>query len=288
MSWFRVAGLSAIFLLALASRAPAIAAPPMRIVSLAPSVTETLFALGAGPDVVGVSQYCDYPAEVRKLPRVGSFLTPNLEAIIALRPTLVIGLGLSSDQRELHALTAMGYPLLLVSDASLDEIENSIGEVGARIGRPREARVLAARIRAQIAEVSERLSSASTVRALMLVGHQPIVAVGRGTFLNQLLQLARADNIAAVSGQEWPQLSIEYIIAMRPQVILDGSMGNDPTSPSKFWESYRTIPAVSDHRVFGYPQDPILHSGPRVGRSLEILARMIHPEAWRGVAESGK
>jgi len=288
VSWFRVAGLSAIFLLALSLRAPAIAAPPMRIVSLAPSVTETLFALGAGPDIVGVSQYCDYPAEVRKLPRVGSFLTPNLEAIIALRPTLVIGLGLSSDQRELHALTAMGYPLLLVSDASLDEIENSIGEVGARIGRPREARVLAARIRAQIAEVSERLSSASTVRALMLVGHQPIVAVGRGTFLNQLLQLARADNIAAVSGQEWPQLSIEYIIAMRPQVILDGSMGNDPTSPSKFWESYRTIPAVSDHRVFGYPQDPILHSGPRVGRSLEILARMIHPEAWRGVAESGK
>ncbi len=263
MSWFRVAGLSAIFLLALSLRAPAIAAPPMRIVSLAPSVTETLFALGAGSDVVGVSQYCDYPAEVRKLPRVGS-------------------------QRELHALTAMGYPLLLVSDASLDEIENSIGEVGARIGRPREARVLAAQIRAQIAEVSERLSSASTVRALMLVGHQPIVAVGRGTFLNQLLQLARADNIAAVSGQEWPQLSIEYIIAMRPQVILDGSMGNDPTSPSKFWESYRTIPAVSDHRVFGYPQDPILHSGPRVGRSLEILARMIHPEAWRGVAESGK
>jgi len=288
VSWFRVAGLSAIFLLALSLRAPAIAAPPMRIVSLAPSVTETLFALGAGSDVVGVSQYCDYPAEVRKLPRVGSFLTPNLEAIIALRPTLVIGLGLSSDQRELRALTSMGYPVLLVTDASLDEIENSIGEVGARIGRPREARVLAAQIRAQIAEVSERLSSASTVRALMLVGHQPIVAVGRGTFLNQLLQLARADNIAAVSGQEWPQLSIEYIIAMRPQVILDGSMGNDPTSPSKFWESYRTIPAVSDHRVFGYPQDPILHSGPRVGRSLEILARMIHPEAWRGVAESGK
>ena len=264
------------------------AAAPMRIVSLAPSVTETLFALGAGPDVVGVSQYCDYPTEVRKLPRVGSFLTPNIEAIIALRPTLVIGLGLSSDQRELRALTSMGYPVLLVSDGSLDEIENSIGEVGAHIGRTREARDLAAQIRAQIAEVSERLSSASTVRALMLVGHQPVVAVGRGNFLNQLLQLARADNIAAASGQQWPQLSIEYIIAMRPQVILDGSMGNDPTSPSKFWESYQTIPAVTDHRVFGYPQDPILHPGPRVGRSLEILARMIHPEAWRGAAESGK
>jgi ABC-type Fe3+-hydroxamate transport system substrate-binding protein len=287
VSWFRVAGISAIVIVACAISfaMSADAAVTRRIVSLAPSVTETLFALGAGPEVVGVSQYCDYPEEVRKLPRVGSFLTPNLEAIIALRPTLVIGLGLSSDQREIRALNSMGYPVLLVSDASLDEIEKSINAVGARIGRAGEARDLVAKIRAQIAAVSERLSSSQIVRALMLVGHQPIVAVGSGTFLNQLLQLARADNIAAVSGQEWPQLSLEYIIAMRPAVILDGSMGNDPTSPSHFWEKYQTIPAVSEHRVLGYPQDPILHSGPRVGHSLEMIARMIHPEAFVADAE---
>ncbi|WP_304826482.1 ABC transporter substrate-binding protein [Candidatus Binatus sp.] len=280
--------MSAIIACTLSFAASADAAATRRIVSLAPSVTETLFALGAGPEVVGVSQYCDYPAEVRKLPRVGSFLTPNLEAIIALRPTLVIGLGLSSDQREIRALNSMGYPVLLVSDASLGEIEKSIDAVGARVGREHEARDLVARIRAQVALVSDRLASSRIVRALMLVGHQPIVAVGRGTFLNQLLQLARADNIAAVSGQEWPQLSLEYIIAMRPEVILDGSMGNDPRSPSHFWEKYQTIPAVSGHRVFGYPQDPILHSGPRVGRSLEMIARMIHPEAFGSVAENGK
>jgi cobalamin transport system substrate-binding protein len=286
VTWIRVAGVSAIFACAMFFAISADAATPRRIVSLAPSVTETLFALGAGPEVVGVSQYCDYPPEVRNLPRVGSFLTPNLEAIIALRPTLVIGLGLSSDQREIRALNSMGYPVLLVSDASLAEIEASIDAVGARIGRQSEARDLVAKIRAEVATVSERLSSAQVVRALMLVGHQPIVAVGRGTFLNQLLQLARADNIAAVSGQEWPQLSLEYIIAMRPAVILDGSMGNDPTSPSQFWQQYQTIPAVSEHRVFGYPQDPILHSGPRVGHSLEMIARMIHPEAFAGAAEN--
>jgi iron complex transport system substrate-binding protein len=285
VTWIRIAGVSAILACAALYAISADAATPRRIVSLAPSVTETLFALGAGPEVVGVSQYCDYPAEVRKLPRVGSFLTPNLEAIIALRPTLVIGLGLSSDQREIRALNSMGYPVLLVSDASLDEIETSIAAVGARIGREVEARDLVSKIRAQVATVSERLSSSQVVRALMLVGHQPIVAVGRGTFLNQLLGLARADNIAAVSGQEWPQLSLEYIIAMRPEVILDGSMGNDPSSPSQFWQKYQTIPAVSEHRVFGYPQDPILHSGPRVGHSLEMIARMIHPEAFNGTAE---
>jgi iron complex transport system substrate-binding protein len=263
---------------------PADAAPPMRIVSLAPSVTETLFALGAGPGVVGVSDYCDYPPAVHSLPRVGSFLTPNLEAIIALRPTLVIGLGLSSDLRQIHALKSMGYPVLLVSDDSLAEIDASIEAVGARVGRESEARRLVSQIRAQIAAVTERLSNVKSERALMLVGHQPIVAVGRGTYLDELLRIARAENIAAPANEEWPHLSVEYIIAMRPEVILDGSMGNDPTSSSSFWNKYPTIPAVREHRVFGYPESPILHSGPRVGDSLEMIARMIHPEAWRDEA----
>jgi iron complex transport system substrate-binding protein len=108
-----------------------------------------------------------------------------------------------------------------------------------------------------------------------------VVAVGRGTYLDELLQIARADNIAAASGEEWPHLSIEYIIAMRPAVILDGSMGNDPMSAGNFWDSYPSIPAVRAHRVFGYPQNPVLHSGPRVGQSLEMIAKLIHPEAWR-------
>ncbi len=253
----------------------------MRIVSLAPSVTETLFALGAGPSVAGVSDYCDYPPAVRALPRVGSFLTPNLEAIIALRPTLVIGLGLSSDVRQIRALKSMGYPVLLVRDGSLEEIDASIEAVGARIGREAEARRLVAQISAQIDSVRARLSTVKSERALMLVGHQPIVAVGRGTYLDELLQIAHAENIAAPANEEWPHLSMEYIIAMRPEVILDGSMGNDTTLSSGFWDMYPAIPAVREHRIFGYPESPILHSGPRVGDSLEMIARMIHPEAWR-------
>jgi iron complex transport system substrate-binding protein len=277
----RLAAVAAFSLFALAAVSAADAAAPMRIVSLAPSVTETLFALGSGSSVVGVSDYCDYPPEVRRLPRVGSFLTPNLEAIIAVRPTLVIGLGLSSDVRQIRALKSMGYPVMLVSDNSLAEIETSIEAVGARIGRESDAHHLVAQIRAQIAAVRERLASAKSERALMLVGHQPIVAVGRGTYLDELLQIARAENIAAAANQEWPHLSMEYIIAMRPEVILDGSMGNDPSSSDNFWKKYPTIPAVRDHRVFGYPESPILHSGPRVGNSLETIARIIHPEAWR-------
>jgi iron complex transport system substrate-binding protein len=258
------------------------AAASMRIVSLAPSVTETLFAIGAGAEVVGVSDYCDYPPQVRELPRVGSFLTPNLEAIIALRPTLVVGLELSSDVRQIRALNAMGYPVLLVSDDSLQEIEASIEKVGERINRGSEARSVVVKIETQIAAVRERLAKVKTLRALMLVGHQPMVAVGSGTYLDELMSVARADNIAAAVGQQWPHLSMEFVIAMRPAVILDGSMGSDPASATDFWEKYPTIPAVRDHRVLGYAEDPMLHSGPRVGQSLEIIARKIHPEAWPG------
>jgi iron complex transport system substrate-binding protein len=258
----------------------AAAAAPMRIVSLAPSVTEILFALGAGPEVVGVSQYCDYPPEVLKLPRVGTFLTPNLEAIIGLRPTLVIGLELSSDQRELRALTKMGYAIVLARDTSLDDIEDSIGRIGKATARQAEAQQLIARIGAEVRAVQGRLANVASKRVLMLVGHQPMVAVGRGTYLDDLLRIARADNVADVSGEQWPRLSIEYIIAVRPDVILDGSMGTDPSAPIRFWDRYPTIPAVRDHRVFGYPDDPILHAGPRVGHSLEMIAALIHPKAF--------
>jgi iron complex transport system substrate-binding protein len=251
-------------------------------VSLAPAVTETLFALGEGGAVVGVSQYCDYPPAATRLPRVGTFLTPNVEAIAALRPDLIIGPGLSSSRHEVRTLEAMGYPTMTVNDSSLYGIEQSITLIGERTAQAQAASRLLGAIQAHLDEVRARLKNTRPRTVVMLVGHQPMVAVGRGTFLDDLLHLAGAHNIADLSPQAWPRLSIEYIVAMRPEVILDGEMGSDATTPAGFWARYPTIPAVRDHRVFGYPQDPMLHPGPRVWQSLEILARRIHPEAFAG------
>lgn len=275
-----VALLATMLLAAALSIVAAAAAPPTRIVSLAPAVTETLFALGEGDAVVGVSQYCDYPPAAARLPKVGTFLTPNVEAIAALRPDLIIGPGLSSSRREVRMLEAMGYPTLTVDDNSLDGIEQSITLIGARTGEPEAARRLLGAIQAHIEEVHARLERTKPRTVVMLVGHQPMVAVGRGTFLDDLLHLAGGDNIADLSAQSWPRLSIEYVIAMRPEVILDGAMGSDADTQAGFWARYPTILAVRDHRVLGYPQDPMLHPGPRVWQSLEILARLIHPEAF--------
>jgi cobalamin transport system substrate-binding protein len=252
-----------------------------RIVSLAPSVTETLFAIGAGAQVVGVSQYCDYPPAARKLPRVGTFLTPNIEAIAALRPTVVVGPLTSSDLREMRALRAMGITTVAVGgDNSIAQIERSIQQIGNQTGRAGAARRLLAEIRLRMRSTQERLNGKPVRSVLMVVGHQPMVAVGRGTYLDELLALARGANIADASAQAWPRLSLEYIIASRPDVILDGQMGTDPSTPDSFWLKYPSIPAVKNHRVYGYPEDPTLHPGPRIGSTLEILARLIHPEAF--------
>ncbi len=253
---------------------------PQRIVSLAPAITETLFALGAGAEVAGVSQYCDYPPEVTKLPKVGTFLTPNIEAIAGRRPTIVIGLQTSSDLREIRALKAMGYRTLMVADNSIAGNEARNRPDGDPLGPPREPQAVLDRMHLKIAAIEERLRGVSERPVLMVVGHQPMVAVGTGTYLDELLTMARATNIAAGAAQAWPRLSIEYIIATRPEVILDGQMGSDPGSPSSFWAKYPTIPAVRAHRVVGYPEDPTLHPGPRIVQTLEILARLIHPEAF--------
>lgn len=247
--------------------------------SLAPSVTEILFALGASAEVVGVSQYCDYPEAAKRLPKVGSFLTPNVEAIAGLRPTLVIGPATAANLREVRAIRAMGFATLMVKDDSLEDIEREIAAIGGRIGRREQARQLLDTIRSHLAAVRERLSGVAPRTVLMLVGHQPMVAVGRETFLDELLKIAGGINIADRAAQSWPRLSIEYVIATAPEVILDGQMGSDPASPESFWSRYPTVPAVREHRVYGYPQDLMLHPGPRVWQALELLAAMIHPEA---------
>jgi iron complex transport system substrate-binding protein len=260
------------------SRPPIAAASAARIISLTPSVTEILFALGAGPEVVGVSQYCDYPPAAGKLPRVGSFLTPNIEAIVALRPTLVIGSWVSSGLPAFQSLNSMGYPTLIVKDNSLEQIEESIRVIGDRTGRSEQARDLLASINQHLDDVRRRLEGVKPRTVLMVVGHQPLIAVGGGTYLDELLHIAGGINIADGTGDSWPHLSIEYIVAMKPEVILDGQMGDDPTAPQRFWSEYPGIPAVKNHRIYSYPEDLTLHPGPRVWQSLELLASRIHPE----------
>jgi iron complex transport system substrate-binding protein len=253
---------------------------PQRVVSLAPSVTETLFALGFGDRVVGVTTYCDYPPEARRLPKIGGFTNPSLEAIVATRPDLVIGVNDSSHPVKTKELEHLGIRIALISVTSLDEILNSFKSVARMLGRPEAGDRLAQKVTRQFEEVKKRVAPVPRRSTLLAVGLRPLVAVGGKNFIDELITLAGGDNIAGNAGQPWLNLPDEYVVAKAPQVIIQAGMGSEQGTSAKYWGDLRSIPAVKEGRVYSYPSDKILRPGPRVGEGLEEIARLVHPECF--------
>ncbi len=253
---------------------------PQRVVSLAPSVTETLFALGFGDRVVGVTTYCDYPPEARRLPKIGGFTNPSVEAIVAARPDLVIGVSDSSHPVKTKELEQLGIKVALISVASLDEILNSFKSVARMLGRQEAGDKLAQKITRQFEEVKKRVAPAPRRSTLLAVGLRPLVAVGGKNFIDELITLAGGENIAGHAAQPWLNLPDEYVIAKAPQVIIQAGMGSERGTSAKYWSDLKSIPAVKEGRVYSYPSDKILRPGPRVGEGLEEIARLVHPECF--------
>ena len=277
----RLLVVSLIVLSAHASFAQAASAPyPQRIVSLAPSVTETLFALGFGDRLVGVTTYCDYPAEARKLPKIGGFMSPSLEVIVAKRPDLVIGVSSATHPVTVREMERLGLKITLISLASVSDILSSIKNIARSLGNPDAGEQLVRKINRQVDEVKKRVGAAPRRPTLLAVGLRPLVAVGGKNFIDELITLAGGENIAGSATQPWLNLPDEYVVAKAPQVIIEAGMGSERSEPAKHWADLRSIPAVKERRVYAYPSDKILRPGPRIGEGLEEIARLVHPECF--------
>ncbi len=264
-----------------AAAVPAAAtAPPARIVSLTPSHTETLFALGAGARVVAVSTYCDYPPEATRLPKIGSFLAPSVEAIVAARPDVVVGAPSPGNHEAVAALRRLGIRVDISDAEHLADVPALIRGIAASAGVPEEGERLVARVTAEIDAVTRRVAGEPRRRVLMAIGQDPLVAVGPASFLGELLADAGGENVAP-PGTAWPHLNVEYVIARDPEVIIDTSMGTEEGSTIDFWLRYPSLAAVRNRRVQAFRSYRVLRPGPRLGAGLEDLARIIHPEAWR-------
>jgi iron complex transport system substrate-binding protein len=264
-----------------------VAAVPQRIVSLAPSVTETLFALGVGDRLVGVTTFCDYPPQAQRVPKIGSFVSPSVEAVLAKQPDLVVGVR-ETDQGKIKRMKRMGLRVLVISVTRLKDTFESIHSLAQIVGREKAGKELLSRLQGQIDRIRARIAGAQRRRVLMLVGLRPLVAVGKGTYIDELLTLAGGDNIADAAPQPWPHLPLEYVVAKAPHVIIDGGMGSERGAPGKNWADLGSVPAVKDGRIYSYASDKILRPGPRVGEALEEIARLIHPECFaRDGKESG-
>jgi iron complex transport system substrate-binding protein len=250
-----------------------------RIVSLAPSVTETLFAVGAGEEVVGVSELSDFPPEARQRDRVGSYLKPNVEAVIAHRPDVVIAVPTPGNREAVESLVDLGVRVVVVDEGpTLDDIYVSIDKIAAEAGRRASGRELVARLRDQVDTVRRRVASLPRVRALMIVGEDPLIAVGDRNLLDELLGLAGGKNVAAGLGR-WPRLSVEFLIKSAPEVIIDSSMGDEADREDSLYGGLG-LGGASRGRVRRIRIDEVLRPGPRVAQGLEVLARLIHPEAF--------
>ena len=264
-----------IALLACGKSAPA-PAHGSRIVTLAPSATEVVAALGAASQLVGVDSYSEYPAEVKALPKVGSFLQPNIEVIVKLEPTLVI-------VDDIHGATGRalgdaGIKTVECAFHALPDIKKALHTVGGAIGRTREAEEAVTAIDTAL-DAAAAARPARHPRVLAIIDREAgglggLVAVGPGSWVDELLAVVGGDNVLAASGIRYPKISLEEVLRAQPEVILDLSFAGKSNVAE--WSSV-DVPAVKTKRVFALSDAFLVAPSPRVKAALDALARAIAP-----------
>ena len=257
--------------------------PPQRIISVAPSVTEILFALGLGERIVGVSSYCNYPPQALKKEKVGGYITPSMEKIIALRPDLVIQTADGELKTFVNRLSGLGIPVYITNPHSIPETLQAISKIGEATFSSTAAQKLVETMRGKINAVQDKVRGLPRLRVLHALSVDPLISSGKGTFVNDLIVMAGGENIAENAKGKHPLLSMEEVMARDPQVIILSSMlSNEPmTTQKQWWARYGEISAVRAGRIYVIQADLILRPSPRIVDGLAEVAKAIHPEAYK-------
>jgi iron complex transport system substrate-binding protein len=258
-----------------------------RIVSLIPAVTEMLFAIGAGPQVVAVSSFDEYPPEVLRLPRVGALLDPDLERILSLRPDLVVVYESQSDLRT--QLDRASIPVFVYKHAGLDDVTTTIRQVGAAISREKEAAAVVTGIQGHLKRIRSAVDGRARPRTLLVFGRDAmtlrgIYASGGVGFLHDMLGVAGGENVFADVKQQSVQATAELILARKPDAIIEIRPGT--MAPAReaqeiaAWGALSAVPAVRNQRIVLLTDQRTVVPGPRVAEGTELLARALHPDAF--------
>jgi len=268
-------------------RATAAQSRPSRIVSLIPAVTEMLFVLGAGPQVIAVSSFDEYPPQVKMLPRVGALLDPDLERILSLRPDLVVVYHSQTDLRR--QLERAGVPTYIYKHAGLADVLETMQSVGARIGRTPEAAAAVKKIQDHLARIRASVQSKRRPRTLLVFSRDAlalrgIYASGGIGFLDDMLEVAGGENVFDDIRRQAVQATTELILARHPDVIVEFRSGELSeglrAKEIAVWNALAAVPAVKNRRIAILTDQRTVVPGPRVAEGTELIARIVHPEAF--------
>jgi iron complex transport system substrate-binding protein len=267
---------------------PSSPAPPRRIISLIPAVTEMLFAMGAGDSVVGVSNFDHYPSDVETRMRVGGLVDPDFERILSLRPDLVVVYGTQGELIE--RLDRAGVPMFNYEHAGLPDIAQTIRRLGERVGHTVAAEQIATGIERGIAGLRARVAGRSKPKTMIVLEREAgslrgVYASGGVGFLHDMLEVAGGANAFADVPRQNIQASSELLLARAPEVILELHAGPSWTPAHlarerAVWETLTSVPAVRSGRIFILVDDKLSIPGPRVVEAIEVLAKVLHPDAF--------
>jgi iron complex transport system substrate-binding protein len=254
-----------------------------RVVSLAPNLTEIVFALGDGNHLAGDTDYCDYPPEAVQKPHVGGLVNPNLEEIAALMPDLVLATKSINRRETVNALDHIGLPVY-VTDAphSVEEMIASVEHLGSALGMEKSASSVAADLRSRLSELDRRLAGAAPRRVLFVVWTDPLISIGRNTFIADALRHAGGRSVVETKA-EWPHVSLEEIVRLQPEVLVFASAhagdAQRDINAIRVRPGWRNLDAIKQGNIV-IVSDAINRPAPRMVDAIELLARALHPEVF--------
>jgi iron complex transport system substrate-binding protein len=255
---------------------------PERVVSLAPSITEIIFALGREDRLKGVTTYSNYPPAALGLPKVGTYIRLDLERIVALNPDLCIAIKDGNPKAAADRLTGLNIPVYAVNPRDIETVAQAVIEIGGLLNAERKASDLAVQMHARVQRVKNLVAKTThRPRVFFQIGISPIVSVGSDTFINELIVLAGGENIAAGS-TAYPRFNREQVLSLAPEVIIISSMtrGASFEHIKAEWQTWPKIPAVQNHRIDIVDSDLFDRPTPRLVEALELLVKLIHPEIF--------
>jgi len=256
--------------------------PPKRIVSLAPNVTEILFSLGLDTEIVGVSALSNFPEGAKRKVKVGSYVSPDFEKIVSLKPDLIVATGVGNTRDVVDRLDKLGFPTYVIFPKNVDEILRSIHHLGQVVDREREAAVIVQGMKKRRDRVVERVKDLHRPKVFLQVGEAPVVTVGKGSFADDLIRLAGGENIAGNQKEMYPRWGMEEVLQRAPEIILISAMNPkaDYQKVLQGWSRWKSIPAVKQGRIYTIDSDVIDRPSPRIVDGLEAIGRILHPEAF--------